>query len=145
MDEAKIRDVTEPRRVFIDWDVCAHGIWWVLTKQEKEAPAPGGRWSGAAPQPKRERIRAWSDRLTNELLDDLQEWNDAWDTDDADVRLLQHRGRDLAVRVQEQLGTDGWEVLYKMDGQVHRVDPPGSWPVTSWEQDLLGYRPRSGE
>jgi hypothetical protein len=79
------------------------------------------------------------------LLDDLQEWNDDWDTEDPDVRLLQLRGRDLAVRVQEQLGTDGWEVLYKMDGQVHRVHPPGSWPVTSWEQDLLGYRRRSPE
>ena len=95
MDEAKIRDVTEPRRVLIDWDWGAHGIWWVLTKQEMEAPAPRGRWSGTASQQKQERIRAWSDRLTSELLDDLQEWNDAWDTDDPDVRLLQHRGRDL--------------------------------------------------
>jgi hypothetical protein len=134
--------VTEPRRVLIDWDYGAHGIWWVLTKQEKEAPAPPpGRWSGAAPRPKQERIRAWSDRLTRELLDDLQRWNDAWDTRDHDIRLLQQRGQDLAARVQEQLGTDGWEVLYKMGGQVHRVHPPGSWPVASWTQDLLGYAP----
>ena len=134
--------MTEPRRVLIDWDYSAHGIWWVLTKQEKEAPAPPGRWSGAAPRPERERIRAWSDRLTSDLLDELQDWNDAWDTDNPDIRLLQQRGRDLAVRVQEELGTDGWEVLYKMNGQVHRVHPQGSWPVASWQQDLLGYAPR---
>ena len=38
---------------------------------------------------------------------------------------------------------DGWEVLYMMDGRVHRVHPPGSWPVTFWQQDLLGYAPRN--
>jgi hypothetical protein len=36
------RGVTEPRRVLIGWDYGASGIWWVLTKEEKEAPAPGG-------------------------------------------------------------------------------------------------------
>jgi hypothetical protein len=44
----------------------------------EEATSPGGRWSGDAPPHKQKRIRAWSDRLTSELLDDLQEWNDAW-------------------------------------------------------------------
>jgi len=135
-------DVTEPRRVLIDWDYGAHGIWWVLTRQEKEAPAPGGRWSGAAPPPGHERIRAWSSRLTSELLDDLQEWNDSWDSAAADAGALQERGRDLAIRVQDELGTDGWEVLYKMGGQVRRVHPPGSWPAASWQQQLLGYGPR---
>jgi hypothetical protein len=134
--------VTEPRRVLIDWDYGAHGIWRVLTRQEKEAPAPGGRWSGAAPPREQRRIRAWSDRLTSDLLDDLQEWNDAWGTADADTRALQERGRDLAIRAQDELGTDGWEVLYKMDGQVRRVHPPGSWPAESWQERLLGYAPR---
>lgn len=119
-------EVTEPRRVLIDWDYCARGIWWVLTRQEKEAPAPGGRWSGAAPPYDQERIRAWSNLLTSELLDDLQEWNDSWDSAAADAGPLQARGRDLAIRVQDELGTDGWEVLYKMGGQVRRVHPPGS-------------------
>jgi len=32
--------VTEPRRVLIGWDHGAHGIRWVLAKEEKEAPAP---------------------------------------------------------------------------------------------------------
>lgn len=135
-------DVTEPRRVLIDWDYGAHGIWWVLTRQEKEAPAPGGRWSGAAPPYGHERIRPWSNRLTSELLDDLQEWNDSWDSAAVDAGVLQERGRDLAIRVQDELGTDGWEVLYKMGGQVRRVHPPGSWPAESWQQQLLGYGPR---
>jgi hypothetical protein len=135
--------VTEPTRVLIDWDYGARGIWRVLTKQEKEASAPGGRWTGEAPPRRRERVRGWRDRLSTELLDDLQEWNDAWDTSDPELRTriqaLQERGRDLAIRVQEELGTDGWEVLYKMDGQVRRVHPPGSWPAKSWTQELLGY------
>ena len=108
----------------------------------EEATSPGGRWSGDAPPHKQKRIRAWSDRLTSELLDDLQEWNDAWDSTDANTRALQERGPDLASRVQDEVGTDGWEVLYKMDGQLQRVHPPGSWPVESWEQQLLGYAPR---
>jgi hypothetical protein len=132
--------------VLIDWDYGAHGIWWVLTKQEMEAPPPGGRWTGEASPRKRERIRAWSNGLTTELLDDLQEWNDAWDTNDPELlsrtRTLQERGRDLAIRVQDELGTEDWEVLYKLDGQVRRVHPPGSWPVESWTQEMLGYAPR---
>jgi hypothetical protein len=128
--------------VLVDWDYGAHGIWWVLTKQEREAPAPAGRWSGEAPAEGQKRIRPWSDRLTSELLDDLQEWNDAWDSNDVDSRVLQQRGRDLAIRVQDELGTDDWEVLYTMDGQLRRVYPPGSWPIQSWTQQLLGYAPR---
>ena len=68
-------------RVLIDWDYGASGIWWCSTKEEHEAPAPqGGYWTGT-PQPGREeRPRAWSDRLSEGLLDDLQAWNDAWDS-----------------------------------------------------------------
>jgi hypothetical protein len=69
--------VTEPRRVLIGWDYGAHGIWWVLTKEEKEAPAPPGHWSGTPPSSWHDRPRPWSDRLSGELLDDLQAWNDA--------------------------------------------------------------------
>lgn len=112
----------------------------MLTKEEKEAPAPPGRWTGVAPSRPRLR-RPWSDQLSSELLDDLQEWNDAWDSTDTDIRTLQERGRDLAIRARGELGTDGWEVLYKMDGQVRRVHPPGNWPVMSWTQELLGYAP----
>src|SRR5580693_2311568 len=68
--------------------------------------------------------------------------NDDWDHRDTDSRALQERGRDLAMRVQDELGTDGWEVLYQMNGQMLRVHPPGSWPIGAWEQQLLGYAPR---
>ncbi len=137
-----ISPMTEPRRVLIDWDWGGHGIWRVLTKQEMEAPAPPGRWSGAPPRREHERARPWSDLLTSGVLDDLQAWNDAWDVKDADVQALERRGQELALRVQLELGVDGWEVLYMMDGRVHRVHPPGSWPAVSWQQDLLGYAPR---
>jgi hypothetical protein len=135
--------VTEPRRVLIGWDYGAHGIWRVLTKEEKEAPAPPGRWSGTPPSSWHDRPRPWSDRLSGELLDDLQAWNDACAADGAGAQALQERGRELAVQVQGELGTDGWEVLYQMDGRMLRVHPPGSWPAGSWEQDLLGYHSRS--
>jgi hypothetical protein len=137
--------VTEPRRVLIDWDYGAHGIWWVLTKEEKEEPAPPGQWSEARPSERSHAARPWSGRLTSELLDDLQAWNDDWYHQDLDIRLLRERGRDLAIRVQAELGTDGWEVLYQMDGQMIRVHPPGKWPIGSWQQQLLGYAPRRRE
>ena len=58
-------------------------------------------------------------------------------------RALQERGRELAIQVQDELGSDGWEVPYQIDGQMFRVHPAGSWPVESWKQDLLGYHSRS--
>ena len=136
--------VTESRRVLIGWDYGAHGIWWVLTKEEKEAPASPDHWSRSRPSSWHDRPRPWSDRLSGELLDYLQAWNDTCATDGADAPALQERGRDLAIQVQNELGTDGWEVLYQMDGRMLRVHPPGSWPVESWEQELLGYRRRRG-
>lgn len=137
--------------MLIDWDYSASGIWWVSTKQEHEAPAPqGAHWTATPPPGWDKRPRAWSDQLTGELLDDLQAWNDSWDhhnpdlrtNEKATVRALQERGRELAVRVQDELGTDGWEVLYKLDGQIVRVHPPGNWPARTWLEDLLGYAPR---
>jgi hypothetical protein len=131
--------VTGPRRVLIAWDYGAHGIWWVLTREEKEAP---GRQPGARPPGPAERARPWSDRLSAGLLEDLQQWNDDWDhKKDPDRLAQQERGRDLAIRVQDELGTGGWEVLYQLGGQMLRVHPPGSWPIGSWQQELLGYAP----
>jgi hypothetical protein len=137
--------VRKPRRVLIGWDYGAHGIWWVLTKEEKEASAPPGRWNGTPPPDRHDRPGPWSDRLSGELLDDLQEWNDACAADSAVCRALQERGRELAIRVQDELGTDGWEVLYQMGRRMFRVHPPGGWPVESWQHELLGYRLRSPE
>jgi hypothetical protein len=129
--------------VLIGWDAAAHGIWWVLTKEEKEASAPSGRSSGARPSSSHDRPRPWSDRLSGELLDGLQAWNDACAARGANAQALQGCGRELAIRVQDELGTDGWEVLYQMGGRMLRVYPPGSWPVESWTRELLGYRSRS--
>jgi hypothetical protein len=130
--------------VLIDWDYGAHGIWWVLTKQEKEGPAPPGHWTGTPPPGWHDRPRPWSDRLSSELLDDLQAWNGACEDDAADIQVLQERGRELAIQVQDELGQDGWEVLYRMGDRMMRVHPPGSWSIDSWQQQLLGYAPRLG-
>mgnify|MGYP003701335771 CR=1 FL=1 len=127
--------------MLIDWDWAAHGIWWVLTKEEKESPPPPGRWSGTRPPGSGDRVRPWSDRLSAGLLDDLQQWNDDCEQEDIDRQAQQERGRDLAIRVQDELGPDGWEVLYQLGGQMLRVHPPGSWPIDSWQQQLLGYAP----
>jgi hypothetical protein len=133
--------VIEPRRVLIAWDYGAQGIWWVLTREEREAPAPRRRGPGTRPPGPGERARPWSDRLSTGLLDDLQQWNDDGDHEGIDRPALQERGRDLAIRVQDELGTDGWEVLYQIGDQLLRVHPPGSWPIGSWQQQLLGYAP----
>jgi hypothetical protein len=131
--------------VLIGWDYGAHGIWWVLTREEKEAPVWPGRRTGVPSAGRHNRPRPWSDRLSAGLLGELQAWNDAWTTEGADPLALQERGRDLAIRVQDELGTDGWEVLYQVGGRMFRVHPPGSWPIESWRQELLGYRPRVPE
>jgi hypothetical protein len=69
--------VTQPRRVLIDWDYAAYGIWQVLTREEKQGTVPPGRWSGTPLPERHERPRPWRDRLSSGLLDDLQAWNDA--------------------------------------------------------------------
>ena len=137
--------MADPRRVLISWDYGASGIWWVLTREEKEFPATADRWSGTPPPRQEDRRGPWSGRLSSRLLYDLQAWNDAWTVAGADIRALQERGRDLAIRVQDELGTDGWEVLYQMSRRMFRVHPPDSWPIESWKQDLLGYRPATPE
>ncbi|HCU93630.1 MAG TPA: hypothetical protein DHU96_13230 [Actinobacteria bacterium] len=145
--------MTRPRRVLISWDHCADGIWLVTTKEELEA-ATYEEWSRITtalhgPPGTPPAHRPWGDLLSDQLLDDLKAWNDScdWtipqpDEETVDDDALGDRGRELAVRVQDELGTDGWEVLYHLGDRVHRVHPPGSWPAGTWEQDLLGYPPR---
>jgi hypothetical protein len=140
--------VTELRRVLIAFDYRADGIWWVATKEEIEAPYE----ERSRLNREHHRLtshRPWGDLLSDQLLDDLKAWNDSWDftivqEDEEDVpeEVLYERGRDLAIRVQDELGADGWEVLYHLGDRVRRVHPPGSWPEEIWEQDLLGYPPR---
>ena len=120
--------MAEPHRVFIDFDCLADGIWWVSPKEEQEA-ATYEEWRRACkalygpsgqPPPLR-------DLLSDQLLHDLKAWNDAHDygivqTEELlSQEELEERGRELAVRVQTELGADGWEVLYYLGGRVHRV------------------------
>ena len=137
--------MVEPRRVLITWEYLTDGIVWVPTKEEYEAPA--SQWLNLAEVQRPggpPTIRSWRDRLSEELLRDLKAWNDSWGSGNPSVtanaaRVLEEQGRELAVLVQNALGTDGWEVLYDLNGRVHRVHPPGSWPAETWSQDLLGY------
>ena len=140
--------MTEPQRVLLAFDYHADGIWWVSTKEEKEA-ATYAEWSrltralhGPSGGP------PWGGLLSHQVLGDLKAWNDAHDytifQEDEEIlddEVLEDRGRELAFRVQNELGTEGWEVFYYLGGRVHRVHPQGSWPAETWEQDLLGYAP----
>jgi hypothetical protein len=139
--------VTEPRRILIDWEYGASGLCWCSTKEEYEASSYS-QWSHltSVQQPGGPPIHSAMPELTRELRADLQAWNDSWDERNPRyeeiAQALREQGRELAVRVQNELGTDGWEVLYKLDGRVHRVRPPGRWPVRTWMEELLGYTPR---
>jgi hypothetical protein len=133
--------MTEPRRVLISWEIDAVGIEWVPSKEELDTPYEKVQLPGKPAIP-----RPWRELLSEQLVRDLKAWNDSWGLQGpADLEVawaLQEQGRELAVRVQDELGTHGWEVLYHdRDGRVHRVHPPGSWPIGTWEQDLLGYPP----
>ena len=134
--------------MLIAFDYQADGIWWVSPKEVQEA-ATYEKWRRACkalygpsgePPP-------W--RLSGQVLVDLQAWNDAHDytifqegEEILEDEVLEEQGRELAIRVQNELGTEGWEVLYYLGSRVHRVHPPGSWPAETWEQELLGYAPR---
>lgn len=104
------------QQVVIDWDWGASGIWTVLDPDEPFIATPGGRWGPF--HGGQDRHRAWRGPLTGELIECLSAWNDEGDifmgrhahehTDEERIAFWA-RGRDLAERVQEQLG-DGYEV-----------------------------------
>jgi hypothetical protein len=117
--------------VIIEADYYADGIWWVSSKEEREAPLPSHLTRERQPgQPLH--LQPWP--LSQGLRDDLKAWNRSWDDSDgfwesAEARRAwEEQGRELAIRGRNELGTDGWEVLYQLGGQVHRVRtrrPPG--------------------
>ncbi len=128
----------------IDWEYGCDGIEWVPTKEERETPYPGGLQLEKVQRPGKPPIpRPWRERLSEQLISDLKAWNDSWDAEGAPdldtAGVLRERGSELAVRVQGELGTDEWEVLYYLGDRLHRVHPPGSWPARTWMQELLGY------
>ena len=91
--------------MLIGWDHGAYGIWWVLNKEEKEAPAPPGHWSGTPPSSWHDRPGPWSDRLSGELLDCLQAWNDACAADGAEARRC--KSADASLRYRSRMS---WEL-----------------------------------
>jgi hypothetical protein len=127
------------KRVLIDWDWGASGIWTILSAEELSAPGPAGSWYSAAPLAEAERPRPWSDKLSADLLDALQEWNDHGgelfhplgpDSDDATSRATEDafmsRGAKLAAWTQRELGPD-YEVLFiTSTGAWQWVRPPWS-------------------
>lgn len=124
--------VAPAQRVLVDWDFAAHGIWTILSAEELSAPAPAGRW--APREPGIERPRPWSDRLSTDLLDALQEWNDAGEaiigrggsTAGPELDAFWTRAGELAERTQQELGP-GYEVLC--------MTPGGAWRwVAPWSQ-----------
>jgi hypothetical protein len=133
------------RRVLIDADYGADGIWWVLTSDEMKAPTPQGSWSRHPPRNNDQRSTPAWPQLSDELRDELKRWNDEMmDTAPSatsELSALRERGRVLANRVQQQLG-EGFEVLYPFGTRIYRVDPPGDWAIETWEQELLGYPKR---
>lgn len=133
----RLADVaTARKRVLIDWDWGAHGIWTILSGEDLAAPAPTGVWrsyekpaSEAAPRP-------WSDQLSAELLEALQEWNDRGErvfdytrtaeASEEERDAFRTKGEELAARTQRELGPH-YEVLFVTVGGAWKwVDPPWS-------------------
>lgn len=128
-----------PQRVLIDWDFGAHGIWKILSTEELSAPpAPGGKW--APFERAMDAPRPWSDRLSIDLLDALQEWNDAGEailgrgkpTTGPDLDAFWTRAAELAEGTQQELGP-GYEVLHVIPGGAWQwVQPPSQrWHLPS--------------
>lgn len=108
-----------PRQVLIDWDWCATGIWTVPTVEELAAPVPPGLAIERGAEADYDPHRAWRGKLSDDLIDALQAWNDRGEevqgvnaheyTDEERIEFWA-RGRGLAARVQDQLGPE-YEVV----------------------------------
>ena len=127
--------IPRPKRVLIDWDLGASGIWLIVDWRQQRASAQDGE------EPELVGFGGpWSDVLPADLLAALQDWNDAAEefsrpeSTPAAGRLqrkaaLRQRGRELAERVQDELGAE-WEVLYNAGGDGWSwtwVWPPSEW------------------
>ena len=104
---------TVGRRVLIDWDWGATGIWTVDATAQTPAVVPAGERRLAVDS--RDRHRDWRGLLSDQLIDALQAWNDdgdlfmgrrAHEHTDEDRVAFWARGRELAAQVQEQLGSE---------------------------------------
>jgi hypothetical protein len=126
--------VTGPRRILIDWEYGASGLAWCSTEEEHEAPAERWSYLRRVQQPGGPPIRM--PELTRELRDDLQAWNDSWDERDPlfeeKLPQLQEQGRQLAVRVQEELGTAPPLAEQARAALASLAAQPGAEPALAW-------------
>jgi hypothetical protein len=121
-------------RVLIDWDWGARGIWTILSDEEISAPRPAGTWGPADLLTEEARPRPLHDKLSLDLLDALQKWNDhggdlfgpqsAEATWCAGIDAVRSLGEELAAWTQRELGPD-YEVLsVTSTGAWQSVEPP---------------------
>lgn len=117
-----------PKRVLIDWDWEANGIWLISVRNEASAPVPEIEDVNS---PRFVSDQPLSNILSSDLVHDLHSWNDAADTlygarafpTHDDIEGFWAMGRQLAERAQEELGPK-WEVLYNPG------PAPGAWAWT---------------
>lgn len=133
-----LRPVAAPKRVLIDWDWGAHGIW-TIPSGEDLAPPVRALLVRDLPRNGEPRPRPWSDKLPEKLLDALQAWNDIGerlfhygepDRDAADQQKqeaeFRRRAEQLAAWTQRELGPE-YEVLFVAAGGAWQwVEQPAS-------------------
>jgi hypothetical protein len=118
---------TPRHRALVAFDWGASGVWLLNTPEEDLRRGTDRDLDQPRPRP-------WSKLVSQQLLDDLQQWNDDQDDtswagrprDPTFVQQIQDRARALAERLQDELG-DSWEVFYQSNGPMLPVRPPGSW------------------
>jgi hypothetical protein len=119
--------MTEPQRVVVQGHSNSRGLWTVFQREvvgyKEHEPPPFSMWYQTEVSP---------DGLSDDLLADLQEWNDrasATNRDTAGTEWLydlHERARHLAERVQDEVGPT-WEVLYSAGEAWHWVARPHGW------------------
>jgi hypothetical protein len=118
---------TTRRQALVAFDWGASGIW-LLNPPEEDLRRVSDR---DLDQP---RPRPWSKLVPQQLLDDLQRWNDDQDetsrigrpADPTLEKQIRLQARSLAERLQDELG-DGWEVFYRFNGPMLPVRLPSRW------------------
>jgi hypothetical protein len=117
------------------------------------SPAPAGRRGPADPALEQDRPRPWSDKLSANLLDALQEWNDYGgelfgphsdqSTWQAGSNAFRSRGAELAAWTQRELGTE-YEVLFMTSTGSNGCILPGptTTPVDGNEHPIEPRRPQ---
>lgn len=110
------------KRVVIDWDWGASGIWSVRAPDEPWMPPEAGGWVAHVRESDHDRHQAWRGVLSDDLIDALQAWNDrgaeVWgvrghEHTDEERAEFWDQGSLLAAQTQQQLGSD-YEVVCRI-------------------------------